>query len=157
MVNTFLPRLGALLVVLTMMACAPVTAPPPYPGHPYPSPPDRPTGGSPEPAPQPPVRTIEPVEPARSSAETAVQQLLAEGWQLRSKGAYERANAVAERALRLERSNPEIYLLMSSNYYSMWQLALAEQVARQGLPLASDDRSLKTRLQVLLNEILASK
>ena len=100
---------------------------------------------------------IEPAAPKPSAARLAVGQLLAEGWQLHRQGAYERSNAVAERAMRLDRLEAEIYLLLATNYFQLWNLDVAEQLARQGLPLSSAQSDTKQRLQYLLAQILSKK
>lgn len=101
--------------------------------------------------------SIEPAAPKPSAARLAVGQLLAEGWQLHRQGAYERSNAVAERAMRLDRLEAEIYLLLATNYFQLWNLDAAEQLARQGLPLSSAQSDTKQRLQYLLAQILSKK
>ena len=143
-------RLSSVAVLLMLVSCAPVmvpvgdvgTTPPPSP--------------QPKPDPRPPVRPIEPSRDQVTPASAAVLKLLDEGWQLHHNGEYDRSNAVAERALRLDRAEPKVFLLLASNYFSMLQLTLAEQLARQGIPLATDDRNTRARLQSLLNQILSA-
>ena len=76
---------------------------------------------------------------------------VAAGWLRASDGSC--SNAVAERAMRINHTEPEIYLVMASNYFSSAQLHMAEQLATQGLPLASNNYSVRRSLQQLLLEI----
>jgi tetratricopeptide (TPR) repeat protein len=87
----------------------------------------------------------------------AVSRLLEEAWRHNKAGDYDRSNAVAERALRINHTEPEVYLVMASNYFAMTRLSLAEQLARQGLPLAGRNPAVKADLQSLLARIGALK
>ena len=87
---------------------------------------------------------------------SAVVRLLNDAWRYNRLGEYERSNAVVERALRINHVEPEVYLIMASNYFALAQLQLAEQLARQGLPLASGNLGVKRDLQQLLSQIMAS-
>ncbi|MFT7299617.1 MAG: hypothetical protein ACI89Z_000069 [Porticoccus sp.] len=66
-------------------------------------------------------------------------------------------DAVVERALRINHTDPEIYLVMASNYFAMTQLQLAEQLVRQGLPLARSNSVVKRDLHRLLSQIISVK
>ncbi len=150
----FAKKLSLLAVVLVLTACAQMSSVPVSDvGTP---PPPTPTETKPQPEPRPPVRQIEPTEQAQPE-NPAVTKLLAEGWRLHNSGEFDRSNAVAERALRIDRSEPKTFLLMASNYFSMLQLTLAEQLARQGIPLAGGDRTTSRRLQSLLNQIRSAQ
>ena len=141
--------LGLVFASLLLGACAPMVPAPTG----YPAPDERKTDSGK--AETPPARRIEPESPKASAAQSAVERLLQEGWQLHRQGIFERSNAIAERALRLDRGNAEVYLLLASNYYSLWHLGMAEQIARQGLPLASGNTALQAKLRELLVEIQA--
>ncbi len=97
------------------------------------------------------------IEPTTSSApvkgNSAVASLLDEAWRLNRAREYDRSNAVAERAMRIDHAEPEVYLVMASNYVAMTQLQLAEQLVRQGLPLAGQKPGIKAELQSLLTRI----
>lgn len=97
---------------------------------------------------------IVPNKPLQQSAsQSAVTKLLEDAWRYNRSGEYDRSNAVAERALRINHTEPEIYLVMASNYFASAQLHLAEQLASQGLPLASGNYSIKQSLQQILVDI----
>lgn len=145
-------KLYAVVAVLAIAAgCAPISPGLPPPTQPSPWPPIEP----PAPAPQPGDK-IKPVETREETAGNAVAQLLAEAWRLNQGGQYDRSNAVAERALRLNRAEAEIYLVLASNYFAMAQLQLAEQLARQGLPLAGNNRTVELDLKRVLNQIMTA-
>lgn len=97
------------------------------------------------------------IEPTTSSApvkgNSAVASLLDEAWRLNRAREYDRSNAVAERAMRIDHAEPEVYLVMATNYVAMTQLQLAEQLVRQGLPLAGRQPGVKSQLQSLLVKI----
>lgn len=86
---------------------------------------------------------------------SAVKKLLQDAWAYHRTGQYDRSNAVAERAMRIDHTDPDIYWVMASNYLALAQLNLAEQLAIQGLPLADSDGAVKRGLQQLLSEIRA--
>ena len=142
------------LVILAMMAgCAPMMVPV---GTPQPSPLPSPSS-TPPPDPQPRGDVIVPGSSSTGSVpNSAVVRLLNDAWRYNRLGEYERSNAVVERALRINHVEPEVYLIMASNYFALAQLQLAEQLARQGLPLASGNLGVKRDLQQLLSQIMAS-
>lgn len=88
---------------------------------------------------------------------SAVAKLLKDAWYYNEQGEYGRSNAVVERALRINHEEPEIYLVMASNYFAMAKLQLAEQLARQGIPFATGNAGVKRELQQLLNKVLAAQ
>ena len=53
--------------------------------------------------------------------------------------------------------NISISLFFYSNYFAMTQLQLAEQLVRQGLPLAGSNSVVKRDLQRLLSQIISVK
>ena len=128
------------VAVALLSGCAPVYAPISESGS---APPPQSSSPPPETDRSPPVavpddedRRITPSEPVQVAPGGAVSRLLEEAWRYNKAGDYDRSNAVAERALRINHTEPEVYLVMASNYFAMTQLRLAEQLARQGLPLA---------------------
>lgn len=150
---------GLLVILVLTTGCAPISPAPqqaPYPPLPGTGPITQPSTSSPDPSTEQPGSEIEPAEPELSAAQEAVNQLLQTGWKLHNGGQHERANAIAERALRLDRNNAGIYLLMSSNYFEMWDLKVAEQIAQQGLTLVNRSQLLYLRLNRLLEKIQAA-
>ena len=145
-----------LLVLLFVTGCAPMMAPVSGPPATLPAPatppPDDEWGDD------VPGDVIVPSSPAPERASnSAVAQLVADAWEYNRAGEYDRSNAVVERALRINHTEPEIYLVMASNYFAMAQLQLAEQLARQGLPLAGSNGAVKRELERLLSQIISAK
>jgi Flp pilus assembly protein TadD len=91
------------------------------------------------------------VEVNRTSS--AVANLLDQGWNYYQQQNYESSISVAERAMRISRQDPEVYLLLSRNYLGLWELEQAEQLARQGLALADSDDALYGQLEDTLAEV----
>ncbi len=145
-------RLFGVLVVLSLLAgCAPVMVPV---GDSTPIPRAPSTPVVPADTSEPAGDVIVPNSPSQqSSSHGAVAKLLEDAWRYNRSGEYDRSNAVAERAMRINHTEPEIYLVMASNYFSSAQLHMAEQLATQGLPLASNNYSVRRSLQQLLLEI----
>jgi hypothetical protein len=146
---------GVLVVLLLLAGCAPVMVPV---GESTPSPraPSIPSPSVPADEPESSGNVIVPNSPPQqSSSHGAVAKLLEDAWRYNRAGQYDRSNSVAERAMRINHTEPEIYLIMASNYFSSAQLHMAEQLAAQGLPLASNNYSVKRSLQQLLLEIRA--
>jgi tetratricopeptide (TPR) repeat protein len=149
--------LSVLLVLLFATGCAPMVKPvsgpqsaPPAPATPPPD--EQDVRGD------VPGDVIVPSSPAPERASnSAVAQLVVDAWEYNRAGEYDRSNAVVERALRINHTEPEIYLVMASNYFAMAQLQLAEQLARQGLPLAGGNSAIKRELQGLLSQIISAK
>lgn len=148
--NRLKSLLGVFVVLLLLAGCAPVMVPvgDSTPVSTAPSTPAVPS--TPEPA----GDVIVPNKPAQqSTSQGAVTKLLEDAWRYNRAGEYDRSNAVAERAMRINHTEPEIYLVMASNYFASAQLHLAEQLASQGLPLASGNYSIKQSLQQILVDI----
>lgn len=157
-----------LAVALLATGCTPIMVPvgdskpqgPSYPSGPYPSstPAEQPSSPYP-PSSQPaePAQkgdVIVPTSPSQQQVSNgAVEKLLKDAWRYNRAGEYDRSNTVAERAMRINHTEPEIYLVMASNYFASAQLHLAEQLASQGLPLANGNYSVKRSLQQLLVDI----
>jgi len=157
-----------LAIVLLATGCAPVMVPVgdsiSQPGHSAPSP-TYPQSEGPQPSgspaadsvPSEPVRQGDEIVPSNPSQQpvsnSAVTKLLEDAWRYNRAGEYDRSNTVAERAMRINHTEPEIYLIMASNYFASAQLHLAVQLASQGLPLAGSNYSVKRSLQQLLVNI----
>lgn len=159
---------GLWAVILLATGCAPVMVPvgdsTSQPGHSTSSQ-TYPQSNGPQSTGSPTVGSV-PSEPARQGDEiapnsasqqpvsnSAVTKLLEDAWRYNRAGEYDRSNAVAERAMRINHTEPEIYLVMASNYFASTQLHLAEQLASQGLPLAGGNGAVKRSLQQLLVNI----
>lgn len=102
-----------------------------------------------EPVAPPPVisRTPAPVVPAPTSNATAslVSQARA---QYQAKN-YQAAIATAERALRIDRRSPEVYLVLAQSYVQLANTQLALQFAQQGVRYSQAGTDLaKTLVQV---------
>jgi len=147
-----------LVVLVAMAGCAPIMVPVGgAPSGPSSQPPSQPPS-MPQSEPRPQGDLIAPSSPATERVSGgAVDSLLEDAWRYNRQGEYDRSNAVVERALRINHAEPEIYLIMASNYFAMAQLQLAEQLARQGLPLASGNAVVKRDLQRLLSQIISTK
>jgi len=153
-----------LVVALFVTGCAPIMVPvgdsQPQ-GSSYPSPTSAPQPRSTQPSlpssESGPVQkgdVIVPTQPSQQRvSNSAVEKLLEDAWRYNRAGEYDRSNTVAERAMRINHTEPEIYLVMASNYFASAQLHLAEQLASQGLPLAGGNYSVKKGLQQLLMDI----
>lgn len=102
-------------------------------------------------------RVVEPVEepeaavPARRNS--AVDSLLAQGRSEYRNGDYSRAIASAERALRIDRRNPAVYLLLAENYQRLGNRDQAQQFAQQGLRYSRDDHTVDAALRGVLGEL----
>lgn len=140
---------GIFIVVMLLVGCAPVMVPV---GSSTPVPPAPSTPGVPSTA-KPAGDVIVPSSPVQQSSSGAVIKLLEDAWRYNRAGEYDRSNAVAERAMRINHTEPEIYLVMASNYFASAQLHLAEQLTAQGLPLAGNNYSVRRSLQQLLVDI----
>lgn len=146
----------SIFIVLLATGCAPMMAPVSGPEPPPPIPPTPPPQSDESGGVQGDV--IVPSNPAPERASnSAVSQLVEDAWRYNRAGDYDRSNAVVERALRINHTDPEIYLVMASNYFAMTQLQLAEQLVRQGLPLAGSNSVVKRDLQRLLSQIISVK
>ncbi|MDM3870493.1 hypothetical protein QSV34_03885 [Porticoccus sp. W117] len=171
-VRKYLLRASLPLAALLLSACVnPYRAPAPVSSVPPPSNgPDRSAPGYPQPQSQPqtqpdyeepqvapPAVVIAPGERRDSSASSAVDNLLDEGWHLYGQQRYDASISVAERGLRIDRHRAELYQLLSRNYLATLQLQQAEQLARQGLSIPSASGAQRAALEDLLREIEAIK
>lgn len=139
----------------------PVSEPPPSNGphrapvEPAVSQPDEPAPAV-RPAPKPPV-AIRPGSANSDRTARAVAGLLSDGRDLYQQGRYEASISVAERAMRIDRYDPRVYLLLAQNYLARFQLGMAEQLARQGLSVSSDTPSARQALRQVLDQIEEQK
>jgi len=85
-----------------------------------------------------------------SGISAAVAELLTTGWQQLDDGELRAALSSAERAQRLDRFNPEIYLLIATAHYRTAALPLANNIARQGQSYAAAGSAIANRLEALL-------
>lgn len=92
----------------------------------------------------------EPAEVEVPPTPSAVDTLLNTARRQYEAGQYEAAIATAERALRMERGNAEIYLVIGHSYLALLQTELAGQFARQGLAFAAGGSNVRQQLQSLL-------
>lgn len=125
---------------------------------PYPAPQPTPPATAPEEPDdmsreQPSGRDIEPVTRPASLSRGAVTELLEQAWQLHRFGNFQRSIAVAERALRLDRYESNVYLILAANHVATENFQLAEHLIRQGLPLVGEDRQQEGRFMLLLREV----
>lgn len=140
-------KVTAMTGLLVLVGCA---------GSPYAPGPERDRSSVPvEERPEPEVREpveVPPPEPQveERRAPSAVDTLLATARRQYDAGQYEAAIATAERALRMERGNAEIYLVIGNSYLALLQNELAGQFARQGLAFAAAGSSVRQQLQSLL-------
>lgn len=96
------------------------------------------------------VQRPEPAEVEEPRTPSAVDTLLNSARRQYDAGQYEAAIATAERALRMERGNAEIYLVIGHSYLALLQTEMAGQFARQGLAFAAAGSSVRRQLQALL-------
>ena len=155
--NTKFLFVAGMMVLLA--ACAP------YQQSSYPAPQSPPssyppqTGGSTqEPQPTRPTPSeVKPVESVSASSDLAIQQLIDQAWQLHHNRNFDRSNAVAERAMRLNASVAEIYLIMASNYFAMAELEMADNFARRGLSFSGNLWDIERRLKNILELVARSQ
>jgi len=146
--QSFLLILGAVLLT----ACAPMTPAPS--GTSWPEPPSAQKSPPPK-SPEPSIRSTEPSPEVTTNP--AVTSLVNQGWRYYQQDNYEGALSVAERAQRIDPRSPEVYLLMASARFSLYQLTVAEQLARRGLALAQSGSAVNRQLQSLLGKIGAAR
>ena len=108
----------------------------------------------PQPAPRQEPSDIRPGDSeVAMGAISAVDELLEEAWGYHDDGEFERAIAVAERALRMDRRNAEVYLVMASGNYELYRNDRARQLANQGLAYAERGSATYRRLRDLLDRL----
>jgi len=102
----------------------------------------------------PPVERDEQIAPVDTAPAAgvalAVAQLLERGWFQLGRGEWRAALSLAERAQRLDRFQPESYLLIASAHYRLAQHALAVNIALQGRSYAAAGTEAAIRLDALL-------
>lgn len=97
-----------------------------------------------------------PVEDADSAAErgsSAVSSLIQAARNAYQMGDYSGAIASAERGLRIDRREPELYLLLAQSYLAQARPDQAEQFARQGLRHSGSDTWVSQALKTLLSRL----
>lgn len=82
---------------------------------------------------------------------SAVSSLIQAARSAYQTGDYTGAIASAERGLRIDRREPELYLLLAQSYLAQARPAQAEQFARQGLRHSSSGTWVSQALQALLS------
>ncbi len=87
--------------------------------------------------------------PERGSS--AVSSLIQAARKAYQNGDYSGAIASSERGLRIDRREPELYLLLAQSYLALARPAQAEQFARQGLRHSGSDTLVSRTLQNLLS------
>ena len=92
--------------------------------------------------------------PELSPASRAVSDLLIGAQREYERGDWQAAIAVAERALRVDRRQPGIYLLIAKSYRALDELEQARRFVEQGLRYARDDDGATTRELNWLAEVL---
>lgn len=100
---------------------------------------------------------IVPGEANSTKTERAVTGLLDNGWNLYSQQRYDASISVAERALRIDRYQADIYLLLAHNYLALSQPGRAEQFAKQGLTVTDKSSGSYNQLQDILTDIQRGK
>ncbi len=96
---------------------------------------------------------IEPAQRQPSASDSAVKELIEQAIAFHREGSYQRSVAVAERAMRLDRHEPSIYLVLAANYVALQDYSQAERLISQGLPLAEGQQQTESRFRLLLEEI----
>lgn len=92
-----------------------------------------------------------PDDPASGSATAAVVSLVDEARLAHDQGDYEAAIAVAERGLRIDRREPELYLIMAQSYLALDRSGKSAQFARQGMRHCPPDSHLYQALETTLS------
>ncbi len=79
--------------------------------------------------------------PARHPSDRAVTDLILSSQSEYDKGDWQSAIAVAERALRIDRRQPSVYLLLAKSYRAMGETKQALQFVEQGQRYLRDNNS----------------
>ena len=77
----------------------------------------------------------------------AIDSLLSSGNQSYTAGNYDAAIATAERALRIDRLDPRVYLLLARSYWAKGAYPQANQSARQGLQYSEEGSLIREQLE----------
>jgi tetratricopeptide (TPR) repeat protein len=94
---------------------------------------DRPDYGGYEAAPSPEVETVPDRDDSEPTTVAAYGPLLDQAETARTRGDYEQALTLLERAQRIDPDNPEIYLAMARTHDARGDYAQARAVAERGL------------------------
>lgn len=86
-------------------------------------------------------------QPAQTNRQTSpvVARLSAEAQSQKRSGQLEQALSTTERALRIDPTNPELWLLLGQIQLERGNYVQAEQLARKSMSLAGQDNDLKAR------------
>ena len=153
-VNSRLTLLFATTVLIAGCAESPYHYPRPgkAPVESRPAPPSQKAPDTPVPDRPSSSEEIQPGEQSSISAVGAVDTLIDDAWGLYDQQQFQRAIATAERAQRLDRRHAETYLVMGRSYLALYEMELAEQLARQGLAFAASGSLVRNRLENLLQQ-----
>lgn len=89
--------------------------------------------------------------PPVDSGAAAVISLIDQARLAYQQGAFEAAIATAERGLRIDRREPEFYLVLAQSYMSLSNPEQARQFAQQGLRFSPPDSHLYQALETVHN------
>lgn len=96
------------------------------------------------------VREAPPEEEAQPEpGMAAIQSLVHQARLEYGEGDYQGAIAAAERGLRIDRREPELYLLLAQSYLALARPQQADEFARQGLRFSSPDSVLHQALKAV--------
>lgn len=90
-------------------------------------------------------------KPAVDSGAAAVISLIDQARMAYQQGDFEAAIATAERGLRIDRREPEFYLVLAQSYMSLSKPEQARQFAQQGLRFSPPDSHLYQALETVHN------
>lgn len=88
-----------------------------------------------------------------ATSNPAVVALLDNARQQQNQGQYSSAQSSLERAQRIAPRDPKVYLQLADLRRIQGQYLQAEQLARKGLAVASDNRSMQRKLWLLIADI----
>jgi tetratricopeptide (TPR) repeat protein len=129
-VNRVLQRTAALCLSLVISGCSIYSLPGAEPSPP--AAPPAPTAPSPQPPPAP-----QPPRPPQPSTSSAWKPLVDKAQQARSRGDYEQALALLERAQRIDPESAQIYLQLAQTHRARGDTAQARATAERGLLFCS--------------------
>jgi hypothetical protein len=149
---------GLLVATLPLAGCpSPWTRPSPGPSQPsLPAPAAPPSAPAPAPAPPPAAPRPQP-PPRENHLSPATQSLVTQAHGLLSHGDLDGASSTIDRALRIEPSNPLLWIELGRVRLVDSDLHQAEICARKALALASGDRAAQAQAQRLLADALRAQ
>lgn len=101
-------------------------------------------------------RTEEPEGPQVDTRAAAVVSLIDQSRLAYEQGDYMGAIATAERGLRIDRREPELYLVLAQSYLDLAQMEQARQFAEQGLRHSPPDSHLYQALEAVRGRAMQS-